>query len=446
MCASHTRLKTPEEIELSRKREELARFQWHLSELEQTLASLKGEIRVFEQKYEKSLGKRIRELEDLEWQVNGFLGEEIVPDQDETESCEEKVVHFHRRTDLLDDDEYASQNPEHKSLKSLYREVAKAIHPDLAPDEEERMRRQELMAFANRAYGEGDRAALEEILSDWELTPEQGQGDEADVAFELVRVIRSIARVQQNIHAVMRQIEELKATDIHIFMRRVEAAEADGGDILAEMAARVEYDIRATKRHLATLRGDDGDEPGSRGVQQPATRLLHFPAEHSCGMVYERNAGSMDYRDWQRLGVARGVREVRLDRAVRLDVKGKKGDGMGFLNQLDPDDLQALFLYEIDDAALDCLAHLTGLHELYLSDTSVSDEGLRRLGKLEGLQRLSIYHTAISDAGLENLTRLSELKWLTCSGTEITEDGLERFRQRVPGCKAVNFQWRYNRK
>jgi seryl-tRNA synthetase len=37
-----------------------------------------------------------------------------------------------------------------------------------------RLRRQELMAFANQAYATGDRAALEEILIDWELGPELG--------------------------------------------------------------------------------------------------------------------------------------------------------------------------------------------------------------------------------------------------------------------------------
>lgn len=434
----HNRLKTPEEIELARKREELSRHQLHLAELESSFALLKEEIRGFEQRYESRLGERIRALEELEWQVRGLLEGDDAQGVDETPICEEGATHFHRRTDLLDEEENSPPGGARKSLKSLYREVAKAIHPDLASDDEERLRRQELMAIANRAYGDGDRAALEEILSDWELGPEAG---DEDVALELVRVIRLIARVRQNIHAILRQMEELKATDIYRFRLRVEEAAIDGIDLMAEMASRVDLDILKTRQRLAGLRGENG----GGGAAAASVRLLRFPADHSCGMLYERCAGSMDFRDWQRLGPARGLREVMLDRAVRLDVKGKRGDAMSFLDQLPPDALQSLFLYDIDDAALKHLVHLSGLSELYLSDTGVTDQGLRLLSSLRGLRRLSIYHTAIGDAGLEQVARLEGLKWLTCSGTAITEEGLSRFRRLVPGCKAVNFLWRHGR-
>ena len=43
-----------------------------------------------------------------------------------------------------------------QNLKQLYRDVAKLIHPDLATDEKERLRRQELMAQVNQAYENGD--------------------------------------------------------------------------------------------------------------------------------------------------------------------------------------------------------------------------------------------------------------------------------------------------
>jgi hypothetical protein len=208
------------------------------------------------------------------------------------------------------------------------------------------------------------------------------------------------------------------------------------------MAAKVDQDIIKTRQQLAALRGEV-DIQEQHSAPALAKRLLRFPVDHVCGILYERSAGSVDYRDWQRLGNARGVREVLLDKAVRLDVKGKGGAGMHFLDALLPDDLQALYLYDIDDRALEHLAHFSGLYELYLSNTTITDDGLRLLGALQGLRRLSIYHTAISDAGLDNLALLKGLKWLTCSGTGITDEGLNRFRCQVPGCKAVNFEWRY---
>lgn len=437
------RLKTPEEIELDKKREDLSNCQWHLAELEQTYNSLKNEIRRFEQTYESILGARIRILEDLEWQLKGLLDNGGMADHSDTSGYEQTIGTFNHRTDLLDEDDTPPQDESRKSLKSLYREVAKAIHPDLAQDGDERLRRQELMAFANQAYCDGDRAALEEILCDWGLGPEPA--NEMDVALELVRVIRLIARVQQNIHAVIRQIEELKTTDIYGFKLRVDEASADGIDMMAEMAAKVDQDILTTRQRLALLRGEAVNLEARETPPIP-TRILRFPAERSCGVLYERSAGSVDYRDWQRLGNAKGVREVLLGKAVRLDVRGGNEVGLDFLDTLLPDDLQALYLYNIDDSALKHLVHLSGLNELYLSNTTVGDEGLSCLTTLGNLQRLSIYHTAITDTGLDYLTPLTGLKWLTCSGTRVTEEGLDRFRHLVSGCRAVNFEWRHGKR
>jgi len=436
------RLKTPEEIELGKKREELSLFQEQLAGLERAYADLKGEIRLFEQSYERILGGRIAELEDLEWQLKGLLGSDEERLGKGSADQEETFAQFRHRTDLLDDDIPTDPDQPQKSLKQLYREVAKSIHPDLASDEEERLRRQELMALANQAYAVGDRGALEEILSDWELGPEMTS--QMDVAMELVAVIRLIARAQQNIHAVACQIDELRATDIYSFKLRVDEARADGSDLMAEMAATVDLDITKTRRRLAALRGDsDGAE--ERNSPPLETRLVRFPVEYSCGTLYERSGGSVDYRDWQRIGNARGAREVYLDKSLRLDVRGSSEVKLRFLDSLRPDDLQALFLYDIDDGALPHLAQLSGLNELYLSNTTISDQGLCQLNLLHGLRRLYIYNTAIGDAGLLNLASMTGLKWLTCSGTAITEAGLARFRQLLPGCKLVSFTWRHGK-
>lgn len=441
MSPFRNRLKTPEEIELDRKRSKLASAQSQLAERERAFTALKAEIRRFEHVYEEILGTRIAELEEFEWQLNGLLGTQDVSTVTGASLRDEAFVFHHNRTDLLDDDELPLDVPQ-KSLKNLYREVAKAIHPDLASDEEQRHRRQELMAMANNAYEMGDRSVLEDILCDWELGPDMLSG--LDVAMELVRVIRQIARVQQNIHAVNRQIEELKTTSIYCFKQRVDEALSDGIDLMAEMADTIEIDIAKIRNRLAVLRGDSEFGSGLDGTA-PVTRIIRFPVEYSCGILFERNKGSVDYRDWRRLGNARGVREFFLDKALRLDLKGPGEKDTHFLESLQADDLQALFLNDIDDSILVHLAHLTGLQELYLSNTSVSDEGLQLLQSLHGLKRLNIYHTKIGDTGLMNLALLKGLKWLTCSGTGITEEGLNRFRQALPGCKTVSFKWRYEK-
>lgn len=64
-------------------------------------------------------------------------------------------------------------------IRNLFRDVAKAIHPDLTHDERARTRRQALMAEANRAYADGDEEQLRLILAAWQQSPEAVQGTDA---------------------------------------------------------------------------------------------------------------------------------------------------------------------------------------------------------------------------------------------------------------------------
>lgn len=440
MTPFKNRLKTPEEVELEHKYQLLAQVKADLQAREQDYGRLKTEIRAFEQVYEDVLGIRIETLEELEWQLKGLLGEAAAVGESDSLKQAPSYTHFQHTTDLLDDDE-APQNAANLSLKSLYRGVAKAVHPDLAADEVERLRRQELMALANEAYQSGNRQVLIDLLSEWEQTPDSC-GSELDIGLELVRVIRQLAAIQQNIHAVIRQTEELKQTDIYHFKMRVDEALADGVDLLAEMAAAVDRDIAGMRRRLSTLRGEANGADGGSGIPFE-TRIVRFPLECNCGTLFIRKVSSIDFRDWQRIGAARGTKEIFINTSLRLDVKAASGMDCSFLGELQPDDLQSLFLYNCDDAIMQHIVHLTGLQELYLSDSTVSDQGLALLRPLRSLQRISIYHTAIGDEGLLNLALIPGLKWLTCSGTSVTEDGLELFRNTMPGCKTVSFKWRY---
>lgn len=440
MTPFKNRLKTPEEIELEHKYQQLAQLKADLLLHEQDYNCLKSEIRTFEQVYEDILGVRIQTLEDLEWQLKGLLGEATVQSSTESLKQSPSYSHFHHTTDLLDEDELP-HNEANLSLKSLYRGVAKAVHPDLAADEVDCLRRQELMALANEAYQNGDRQTLIDLLSEWEQAP-ASYGSEMDIALELVRVIRQLAAIQQNIHAVIRQTEELKQTDIFHFKLRVDDALNDGVDLLAEMADTVDQDIARIRRRLFTVCGDAGSLAGvDFGAFE--SRIVCFPTDRNCGVLYSRKTTSIDFRDWQRIGYAKGTKEVFLDTSLRLDVKVDSGIDTRFLAELQPDDLQALFLYNCDDTVFNHIAHLSGLQELYLSDTGISDRGLSLLRPLVSLQRLSIYHTPVSDNGISNLTQLPALKWLTCSGIAATEEGLNHFRKVMPGCKTVSFNWRY---
>src|SRR5438874_2196953 len=108
------------------------------------------------------------------------------------------------------------------------------------------------MAAANRAYIIGDEQQLAAVLKEWEESPEAVEGHSP--AAELLRAVRQIARVQERVTRVEREIAELAASDLHHLRIEVEAAEASGRDMLAEMAAAIDPQIARARVRLDALR------------------------------------------------------------------------------------------------------------------------------------------------------------------------------------------------
>ncbi len=439
---THYRLKFPEEIELESKKSELDRLKAKHSAHQATLDKLKSELRLFEKVYDQVIGQRIAEMNNLE-SLLGSLNKGLTNLTDETDSSSEGEWSGHlHATNLLNENDDIPLDNERKSLKALYRELAKSIHPDLALSEGERARRQKLMAFANCAYAEGNRQALLDILKEWEHSPEKVRGK--DIGAELVKVIRLISKECEEIHTVDAQINELKSTDTYLFKLRVDEAVAKGIDLLAEMAATVDLNIANARKRLSDLKGEP--EPFAAQGSQLDNRIIRFPTDVPCGVLYVRKKSSLNYCDWQELCLAKGARTIPLGMAVRLDVRGDGSTDLEFLKELQFDDLQSLFMYEISDVTLGYIDHLTGLEEMYLSDSTVTDKGLWKLSALPDLKRIYLYHTDITDAGLIALYGLKKLSQFTCSGTQISDSGLERLQQVIPGIKTLNFPWRYGKK
>lgn len=124
MESAIARRQTPEQQELDKKLAELAALETELAQRELDVATLQAELHAFEREYLRVVGIRYTEFDRIEAQIAEYMA-------------------------------YLESSRDFKpseSLKKLYREVAKRIHPDLTTDEEERSRRQQLMAEANQAY------------------------------------------------------------------------------------------------------------------------------------------------------------------------------------------------------------------------------------------------------------------------------------------------------
>jgi hypothetical protein len=134
-------------------------------------------------------------------------------------------------------------------LKSLFRETAKRIHPDLAKDSADLEYRTQLMTEANRAYEEGDAEALRRILGEYQDDAVEGEG----VAAELVRLIRQISAARARVVVIERDLAALRESEIALLMKQAEAGEQEGRDVLAELANAVREQVELAKKEYEML-------------------------------------------------------------------------------------------------------------------------------------------------------------------------------------------------
>ena len=250
-----TRTQTPEERELDRKLYELSELETELAQRELDLATLQAELHTFEAKYIRIVGIRYTELDEIEAQIaeaEARLKPKDNKIQEEAAQARDQAQASAQAAGIAQEPREEKFSPS-ESLKKLYREVAKCIHPDLATDEKERSRRQQLMTDANRAYEEGDEAKLRAILAEWESSPESVEGE--GTAAELVRVIRKIAQVEKRLRVIETEITQLEESDLYQLKTKVEAAENEGRDLLDEMASRVKEEIASASERLARITG-----------------------------------------------------------------------------------------------------------------------------------------------------------------------------------------------
>lgn len=213
-----------EERQLEEKQQELVDLEFLLAQKELDLATLQGELESFERHYMQVVGMRQQELDGIEAQILDYE-ESLKAMQDFNPSL---------------------------SLKELYRDLAKQIHPDLATDPDERKRREQIMAEVNRAYAAGDAERLQELFTEWQNSPESIQGD--DLNSELKRTLRKIKQSQSRLQSIEEQIQTLELTDLYQLLQKQEKVEKLGQNLLNQMAQQLEQQIKVAQKQLQALK------------------------------------------------------------------------------------------------------------------------------------------------------------------------------------------------
>jgi len=245
------RHQTPEEVELNRKREELAAVRAELAEKELELADFRAQLKSFKGRYLREVGVLYAELDEYEARIaerEALLETNLVTKQRAAEA-RERATESHDATRGE-----AAQAEEFKptlDLRSLFRDVAKRIHPDFAKDDADRQRRHELMARANDAYSRGDSETLRRILDEYSESSESVQGE--GIGAELIRIIRQIHTAKKDIAAIAKQIANLRTSETGQLMQEAATANEKGRDLLVELATQLTERVRMAREKYEHL-------------------------------------------------------------------------------------------------------------------------------------------------------------------------------------------------
>ena len=137
------------------------------------------------------------------------------------------------------------------AIRKLFRDVAKAIHPDLAGDALARDRRHSLMVEANRAYAVGDEEQLRAILQAWERSPEAVQGTDQEAM--RLRLVRRIDQIDEQLQVLAGDLLTMQESSLWRLKAMVDDEAGKGKDLITDMVRRLKRDILVATNRLDAL-------------------------------------------------------------------------------------------------------------------------------------------------------------------------------------------------
>jgi len=245
---------TPEEIELDKKHRLLERLKDRLADREEEMADLRGELEIFEAQYTMKVGRLYADLDEIDAQI---AEEEfkLVPDDEE---IKKKAEELRRRAEESAERALAAAEASEAKwqptaeAKKAYHNLARSIHPDLALDADEKEKRHVLMAELNEAYSAGDQEKLNKLADDLRDSPDLVEGD--STGDNLVRCIRRIWQIKRRLGELSDERSQAIDSELFVLREKMQAEAAEGRDMVKQMAARTEVQIKKSKRRLENLR------------------------------------------------------------------------------------------------------------------------------------------------------------------------------------------------
>lgn len=236
--------------DLETLRARLDELEGQLAGREAALANFKTELSDLQRSYLEKMSPLYTQLAEIDAAiVEAEIHAGLRPPIEENETPDESDA-----GDGADHRACASRPQASDDLRRVFRDVAKAIHPDRGANDPARYRRHSLMAEANRAYANRDEDRLRLILRAWERSVDVLPDDDPEASVGRLR--RHIADVEARLLAIDLEFADLRQSSIWQLKAKIDDARAQGWDLFAEMIRHSVREIGRATARLAVLRRD----------------------------------------------------------------------------------------------------------------------------------------------------------------------------------------------
>jgi len=242
-----------------------------IANLSEEIAILKRDLSSFEAEYHAKVGMLYVRLDELELELREYdkrikllksrkidnlvdlekvIEEQFQKDKVKIDKEKEEAEQYSEKYEAVKEKPKIDEESE-KKLKSLYRELAKKYHPDMARTPAEKERHNKIMAEINQAYNDKNFGKMEELAMRLKIPKET-------FAETLEEEIERLQRESQKLDGIISRLEDelvaIKSSDTYKLKMRVDESNAQGRDLLKEIEDNWKAKIKQREEELEWLK------------------------------------------------------------------------------------------------------------------------------------------------------------------------------------------------
>lgn len=309
----------PEALELETKLAQLEALEERYAEVQTEFVTLQNALGAFKLRYWRRVGGLYARLDALRAEV-ALLRARLAP-QDLVRRAAVQAASSQAQASAdaareIDADTGMEEFSPSDDLRKYYRMAAKIVHPDRAGDDDDRNLRDEIMSRINVAYRDGHVHTIQALIDEYQM---RSQPEDDDAATRLIRTIRLMSRVREQIGEISQATASLRESSLYRLFRAVEDAEARGEDKLRSIEVGVERDIARAEAELSRLRQPEPPARVSPGfAPEPASPVV---TEAPAATTAAASSGAQVCSPAE-LEIARLLDELGLDFSYRQPIPG----------------------------------------------------------------------------------------------------------------------------